>query len=147
MQPFLVRKAIPNDIPFIYATWLNAIKNDSALGLSTTKTLFYESYRLVLDYILSHNATVLVACKTDEPNVIYGFLVSEDNKLHFCFVKEHFRKLGIARSLFEHSFGKGSPTIYCTHKTKFVEELLRDRSWLVYNPYLLYQINLGENNE
>ena len=139
MQPYQIREANANDIPFIYATWLNAIKNDSAVGLSTTKTVFYESYRLVLDNILAKNSIVLVACKQDEPNVIYGYMVSEDKKLHFTFVKEHFRELGIAKSLYNQSFGSGSDLIICTHKTNFVNGLMRDRPYLVYNPYLLYQ--------
>lgn len=137
--PFSIRLVQSSDIAFIYSTWLNATKYDSDIGKNIRKSVFFEHYRLVIDHILSKETTnVLVACKPDEPSVIFGYLVSEPETIHFCFVKESFRNLGIARSLYESAFSdSGEGAVSTTHETQFAEEIIRKH--FDYNPFLLYQ--------
>lgn len=142
MNSFSVRPANAGDIPFIYSTWLNSYKHDSAAGLSVTKTIFYEQYRLVLDHILASGDTVtLVACKSDEPNVIFGYVVADPTSaiLHYAFVKESFQRLGIAKDLFARAL-PGCSAVVVSHLTNFANEIARRHS-LTFNPFLLYSGN------
>jgi hypothetical protein len=140
MTNFVTRSVSAEDIPFLYSTWLKSYRNDSETGLSVRKSIFFESYRLVLDHILQKNTTkVLVACKPDEPNVIYGYMVAEpnDNVLHYVFVKEAFQRFGIANQLFQQIFpntSSGSVTI--THRTDHARDYCKK---FIYNPFELYR--------
>ena len=140
MTNFVTRLVQPEDIPFLYSTWLNSYRNDSETGLSVRKSIFFESYRLILDYILQKNTTkVLVACKPDEPNVIYGYMVAEpsDNVLHYVFVKEAFQRFGIANSLQQQLFpNTSSGTVTITHRTEYAYNYCKK---FMYNPFRLYQ--------
>ena len=135
---FDIRSPQSDDISFIYATWLNSQKYDSTIGLSTTKTIFFEQYRTVIDHILAKEDTkVLIACDKQDPNTIFGYLVYEPDVLHYVVVKEAFWSLGIATTLFEQAFGMGVG-VECTHRTEHVKDYFTGNSNLSFNPFLLY---------
>lgn len=142
---WLIRPAIPSDIPFIYSTWLKSFKYDSALGKSMRKSVFFESYREVIDNILDQSS-VAVACMQDDPNVIIGYIVyasyySFDHViLHYLFVKESFRKFGVAKSL-TNVLDIQKP-IKFTHLTNQFKTLAYSShlfASFIYNPFLLYK--------
>ena len=142
MKAYQIRPANADDIPFIYASWLNSYKTDSHIGLSTTKTVFMDNYKLVIDHILAAaDSHVLVACKEDEPHVIFGYLVSQPNILHYVFVKKAFWNLGIARDLFNTAFFIPNEPVQVTHITRDITSL---PSNCTYNPYILF--NKGTTN-
>ena len=128
------------DIPFIYATWLNSYRNDSLIGLSVRKSVFFENYRSVLDHLLAKDSTkVYVACAPNDPSVIFGYIVAEPeaNVLHYAFTKEAFRGFGIAKVLFKHAFKTESisaVSITASHITRSTKHLCKN-----YNPFLLFR--------
>lgn len=141
-----IRKANPKDIPFIYETWLKSYKHDSAIGKSTRSGIFFDEYKTIVDRILSNKDTqTLVACLNDSTDVILGYLVKELNLAHYCFVKESFRRLGVARSLFA-TDGMLIRATSTTHKTYYAQDLI-DRFGLDFNPFLLYKTSQGESHE
>lgn len=150
MTNYVIRAVQGDDIPFIYSTWLKSYRNDSGIGLSVRKSVFFENYRLILDKILQENTTkVLVACKPDEPNVIFGYLVADpsENVLHYVFVKEAFWRLGIAKSLFKQLF-PSSGSVFITHLTRTASSLeilsgYEEIGKFTYNPFLLYRLKDG----
>lgn len=113
-----IRLANGNDLPFIYATWLESYRYDSHFGKSHRNNIFFEDYRKVTDLLLQ-NSDVFVAASTDDPDIIYGYLVKEQpNTLHYVFVKGPFRRWGIAKALFFAAFGAiENRPVYYTHKT------------------------------
>lgn len=148
-QPWAIRPALPEDISFIYSTWLNSFRVDSALGNSVSKTVYFGSYHSIVDRLLDESR-VLVACLSDDPKVILGYLVSQSaNVLHYCFVKEAFRRHGIASALFDEAFhGAGavsvSVSVQHTHETNAGVRAIKfdrrkDSRELSYNPFLLFQ--------
>lgn len=138
-QEWAIRTAVPKDIPFIYSTWLQSYFEDSSLGGSIDRSsIYYENYKLVIDHILaSKTSNTLIACLNNDPDVILGYLVKESNTAHYCFVKESFRKLGVAKSLFSKD-GFLIRARAATHKTKWATDIM-DRFGLDFNPFLLYQ--------
>lgn len=143
-----IRLAVPADLSFIYSSWLNSYRSDSGIGRSTRKSIFFKEYNRVIDGILSDPFTrILVACLPDESNVICGFLAFAPGTLHYCFVKEDFRRFGIARSLAEEALGEGVSEIWCTHRTELSRPIFQKNTELQYNPFLLFQRELPLNPE
>jgi len=97
---YQVRKAKSDDINFIYATWLRSYKHDSPLTKYTKRTLFFDEHQKLLDRLLP-KIQVIVACDENDQDLIFGFLAFEPKIVHFVYVKEPFRKMGIARKLIE----------------------------------------------
>lgn len=133
MKIFDIRPAIPSDISFIYQTWLKSYKHDSAFGKSVRTSIFFPRYRTILDTLLA-KADVLVACHPDNSDIILGYMVSEPLVLHYAFVKESFRRLGVAKALYEAS---GMPLVL-SHRTEAIQGILDTHS-LVYDPFILFK--------
>lgn len=126
-----IRPANKDDIPFIYATWLNSYYHDS-WARSVKKTIYFDNYKHVIDQLLQ-DSEVKVACLPENTNVILGFLVEQLNIVHYCFVKEAFRRMGVAKSLFDHE------KAYITHITRSFSPILRDHEeTFTYNPFILF---------
>lgn len=142
--PPIIRSARPEDIPFIYSSWLNSYKHGSSLGKLTRSSLFFDEYKHIIDLLLS-NSRVHVICQPENENVIFGYMVSDrlhqEGRLviHYCFIKEAFRNMGMA-TLLKDSFGGLGKEIYITHATKHTVNMLQSSKGnnMVYNPFLLY---------
>lgn len=139
MAEFKIRSAQGSDLPFIFDTFLKSYKMSSPIGKSIRNGIFFDNYRLIVDDILD-SADTYVACHSDEPTVIFGYLIAEGNILHYCFVKEAFRHLGVAKALYNEAMKKADPTLgflYTTHKTFHLDKI--DSFRVPYNPFRLYQ--------
>lgn len=133
---WITRKPTGADISFIYSTWLRSYHYDS-FTKSTAKSIYFENYKLVLDHILK-TAQVYVACSKEDPNVIFGYVVYEPETIHYVFVKEAFRRFGLAKALIKEALG-GAEKAEATHRTGMVIPILRRYDKLVFNPFKLYQ--------
>ncbi len=144
-QLYIIRKALPEDISFIYSSWLKSFRYGSTANKLIRTNVFFTNYREVLDSILAKSLT-LVACLPDSPEVILGYMVYEEDILHYCFIKHSFRRLGIASSLLEQTGLKDSE-VQVTHMTNelsgFFDTLILVKGLkLEYNPFLLYDKGL-----
>lgn len=134
-----VRRAKDADMPFIYANWLNHYKNYSSFAKRIRKDLFMQWHHKVVKLIVERSTCdVYVAYPKGDPEVLLGYLVTEQwpdgPVVHFIFVKEAFRRFGIARSMIKHS---EIPTdkITFTHWTYDMDALTKRYPEYVYNPY------------
>lgn len=140
---WLFRSATPNDIPFIYSSWLKSYKHDSLFGKSIRSSTFFNNYKEVLDNLLS-NSDILICYFPEDKNVILGYMVYSSNILHYSFVKQAFRRYGIARSMYNHLFKDDLKIIY-THFTQYLNSFIDKFTNFEYNPMILYK--KGESNE
>lgn len=116
-EQYEIRLANGNDLPFIYATWLESYRYDSHFGKSHRNSIFFEDYRKVVDLLLQRSQ-VYVAVSNDDPDIIYGYLIKEiPNTLHYIFVKGPFRRWGIASALYAQAFNGCLLPVQYTHKT------------------------------
>lgn len=140
MNDFTIRAAVPEDISFIYATWLNSYRYDGLASKGIRNCIFYPAYNKVIDGILKRpDCKVLVAHVRGEPNVVLGYMVSEPGTIHYTFCKEAFRGFGIISALFRESFGDNLIDIICTAKTRGSSDIFNTNPKLVYNPFTLFQ--------
>lgn len=127
-----IRQSKESDIPFIYSSWLESYASTWDIKKST----FMKEYKYVIDEILLEGCAS-VACKKDEPDVVFGYMVYSLDfpTVHYAYVKENFRKHGIAKSLFDGS-GLYLP-ITITHRTDLAKKILPSN--IIYNPFLLFK--------
>jgi GNAT superfamily N-acetyltransferase len=95
------RPAVADDLAFVFSTWLKGYRYGSSFGRGGMRnSVFYPAHREILEAILGREATdVLIASVADTPGIDVGYLVYEPNVLHWLYVKESFRRRGIARML------------------------------------------------
>ena len=133
-----LRLATPEDIPFIYSTWLKSFKSDSKEGKSMRTTIFMKYYVKVIDHILQLPDTVInIACDKEDPFVIHGYIVCNKTTIHYIYVKEVLRRLGLSKALIA-SQNLGDDVVY-THKTNMIAPIVSKLETIDYNPLLLYK--------
>lgn len=130
------RQALPQDIPFIYSSWLKSYKHDSDFAKTIRTGIFFDNYREVLDDILER-ADVIVACLPNDKDIIIGYLVYEAHAIHYSFVKESFRNLGVARSMFKEIYKTLLLPVSYTHITNTAKPFSKSYDF-IYNPILLF---------
>jgi hypothetical protein len=125
VRPFLVA-----DRPFIFASFLNAYYYGNILARVAPVTEFWRFYNnKVAALVDDPGVTVSVACADNDPNLLLGMAITQGEVIHFVFVKEPFRLLGIAKLL----LGEGPHTAY-SHLTRSARDLV---GRMKYTPYLL----------
>jgi GNAT superfamily N-acetyltransferase len=101
-----IRLMEPGDDDFVFHSWLTFYRESSRFAKHIKNTIFFERHHRVIERILKAESTkALVCCSKDDPHVIYGYLIFSQLKkfdvVHMVYVKESFRRLGIAKALFE----------------------------------------------
>lgn len=121
------------DASFIFATWLRGLYHGDSWFKIIPKKIFMENYHRVVEKILSSpGVEVKVACLKDDPDVILGYSVYKEDRLHWIFVKISWRNIGIAKSLAPQN------VLTITHLTKVGLNIMRKYPKLIFNPFALY---------
>ena len=140
--PTTLRLAEEGDIGFIFNSWLKSYRS-SLFAKPISNTVFFAEHHKVIEK-LAKTSQILLACNKEDPNQIYGYACAERVEgvfvLHYIYVKQSFRRLGIGKLLldsFDHNFDDES-AVY-THHTKIAEKLAA-KYHLIYHPYLLINV-------
>lgn len=137
--PMLLREANQNDLNFIYNSWSYTYRKSPIMYRMDVK-LYFENQTKQMHRILK-DSCVYIACDSEDPSHIFGYIVFEDLQniavIHYIYVKNSFRKNGIASYLLE-SVGINERPCVATHDTWYFP-FLRDKysGRLIYNPFLL----------
>lgn len=98
-----LRPPNPNDLNFIYSSWLKSYNDDNYYN--PIKGPAYFGYQKLLINKLLNQSIVTIACNPEDNEQIFGYTVYEiglDNLIiHYCYVKYNFRRLGVCRSMVE----------------------------------------------
>ena len=147
------RKAEPRDRDFVQATLLNHFYEESHWALRLTTRTFFDGHGPLVQTLLDRSTvTTLVACETEDPDALLGFVVFEHADqygnapiLDFLYVKKAWRGLGIGRMLFEATgFPKDLAGVHVSFATKawfstMAQRGLEERFRAVYDPYLQWR--------
>ena len=105
-QRFVIRPAIPTDVPFIGAHWVQAQQRlEQGRAHTFSRTLDYvEAFprvqHRVIDRLLQRETVrALVATSPSNTLTLYGFSLTEGTHLHFVFVRHELRGAGLAVAL------------------------------------------------
>ena len=129
------------DEAFVLATWIKSNRNSPATRAFPSPIYLIGQRHRIMRLLNKAGTRITVACDSEEPSLIYGYAVwTDDDILHYVYVKSTYRRLGVAKRLLE---GKDVTPILYTHRSPdiWVEQLLRDKYiHYVYNPYLLEEL-------
>lgn len=138
----VIRPARESDLPFVWHSMLASIQERIPYRFAD-KRLFHVEMTARIKALVERSS-VLVACDTEDEDVIFGFVVTEGDVLHFVYVKFAFTSLGIARQLVVSALphvGSRETTISVLPGRKKDQETTTGATLakyrLVFNPFLL----------
>jgi GNAT superfamily N-acetyltransferase len=145
--PLYVRRVRKSDLGFIYATWMNNLREKSQYASERTcnkcgsklrgidKNWFFAAQHALITRLMSRSA-VFVACSIHNDDQLYGYIVCEplndEPLLHWLFVKDSsargvgpgYRRAGVAQRLMEAAFPRlGEQDIVATIRTPSASQL------------------------
>lgn len=139
-----IRLGKPDDMPFIYSSWLKSYKQSFAAKDITNSVYYYHHHKLI-ENIVDDGGKVLVACDPTDDQVIYGYFIYTLLPkfavpcLHYVYVKQPFRGLGVAKAMLTESKIDTSKLSVCTHMSG-IGKLAAEKYNFVYNPYIVYPV-------
>lgn len=98
------RPALAADRPFVVSTWSSSFKKSHSAGIIHTDD-WAALMRPQLEKVLDRDeARTLIACDKDDANYFYGWIAGDTSEstpvVFYVYVKEPYRRSGIARQLF-----------------------------------------------
>lgn len=127
MNNIHIRRSVPADGAFVFATWLKSLYYGNSWFREIEKEHFMTVYRTVISKLV-RESVVEVACLSDDPNVLIGYMVHSGPTLHYIYVKKAWRQFGVAKLLV------GDKKFHTTsHLTNLGLKLKKD---LAFNPFL-----------
>lgn len=139
--PLKIRSATEEDIPFICNAWLKSYRS-GYLCREVANTIYFAEHHKLIDRLIK-KSNVMIACNPEDPTQIFGFSCNEivDNVyvLHFIYIKQTYRNLGIATHLLKNSGFNPKVGSCHTHSNK-VSVRLQAKYNSVYHPYLLMEL-------
>lgn len=131
--PIKVRAFKKADEKYVLATWKRTLKDDPTCAWVPDKIYFAE-YNPRCDKTL-RNKCCLVAVSTENPDFIVGWLCYDDNVLHYAFVRDEYRKLGVFKALAKQAF-QGEKTVYASFWTDSMQAFENSAIEYIYRPAL-----------
>lgn len=103
MSDWEIRPREPGDDPFIFSAWLRGLGGcDPSAQVCNSQTWIRDWHRAIEWLLADDQAIVLLAHLRGEPGQLLGFAAGRGRltpQLHWCYVKQPYRGLGIARAL------------------------------------------------
>lgn len=117
----LVRQAVPDDLAYIYKTWLSEAAEEFQAALPSD--IFYPAWRTYVTRVLSDPAVeVSVACPSDRPTDILGYIAGthepHGNELVWLFVRPKLRRKGLEELLLQRCGLVSAPAVWRTKQMK-----------------------------
>lgn len=139
------RKAELKDKNFIFGSWLKSFRRSSDVHGVPNNIYFMNQHKTI--EILLARANCLLICDPNDPEIIYGYLVSEVVEkvpvIHWLYVKHLYRGLGLAKRLMAQAgIDKNMPFCY-THNSSPAVQVAHKNPNIIFNPYLLRESIYG----
>lgn len=100
--PIKFRPATSEDTGFVFSSWLKSYRNAPQSRLMLNNIYFQNQHDIIEDIL--KKSVVMIAVNEQDPSQIFGYIVYEKpSMLHYVYVKYTYRKMGIARLLFQHA--------------------------------------------
>jgi hypothetical protein len=93
-----IRSATSDDLPFIYSSWIKSYRHGNPACLRAGSEYFSGQHR-VIERLLERGAEIRIACYSESPHLILGWMCSEPGTIHYVYVKKPYRRLHIATQL------------------------------------------------
>jgi GNAT superfamily N-acetyltransferase len=134
---FQVRPVATGETDFVYSSWLNSYE-DSPFARGIRKSIYFDRQRRLINSISARGGKLLVATHPEAPDAVLGWVcVEEPDFVHYVFVKQAWRRMGVASLLLE----QASARFKYTHRTAVGESFVLKRfpGAGVYDPYAAFR--------
>lgn len=122
------RDYVEDDHNFIMSTWLKGLKYGNDFFRDIQSKPYFETYHRALSGLIGRpDITIKVSCLKEDPSVILGYSVAHGAVLDWVYVKDDWRRIGIASSLIP----PGVSTV--SHWTKLGKKIM-PKTWII-NPF------------
>lgn len=112
-----IRPALPDDLNLVRKSWMRSYRKAEAMQGVSDATYDQQMPERIARLIQSPRVQVLVASPPGDTLTAFGFIVaSPPDTLHYLWVKESWRRMGIARRLVSHALPDGIARF--THLTR-----------------------------
>jgi GNAT superfamily N-acetyltransferase len=117
--PVKFREIQETDLPFVFNSWLKSYRNSKEGKLLKNDQYFLEQKNRI-EALLEWSKVVVASDPEDEWHV-FGYAVATQVQgtsiLHYVYVKQPFRKLGIGKALVNAVSEPNAPAVFTTHPT------------------------------
>jgi hypothetical protein len=117
-----------SDINFILDSWLKTLRNNNDTFRLIDRDVYKTVYPEVVRSLVNNSHVMMCVLKEDD-DVILGYAVYHGTKLHWVFVKDQWRGLGIMKDLVPQCI------MQVSHYTKSFIPIMKKNQWS-YNPFL-----------
>lgn len=117
-----------DEFPFVFDSWARSYRRSRWAGTIPNHlydTVSREGSKGIID---RPNTRVVVAVAPGDERRVMGYYVAEPGVLHWLYVKQAFRRMGIGRSLLAHADAQFELKEY-THRTNASAGFLRGLVW------------------
>lgn len=141
--PIAFRPPTEDEMAFIYSGWLRSHRY-SRFAVDIPGPIYFDNHKKVVELLLS-TGRIVVACNPDHPDQLFGFVCYQPTHggaavMHYLYVKQPFRRFGIATAMYRHvqvdACHDPGMAVVATHLTEH-GAMLRDKWGLVFNPYVI----------
>lgn len=119
----IMRPATPDEMDFVLDSWLKSYKFSPWAGVQENHKYFVNQ-REAIEALLARGAVLTVA-EWPETERVAGYICHEHKDsvdvVHYVYVKDHWRKMGVGKSLVNH-VSRGGQLIYTfrTRASKYI---------------------------
>lgn len=137
--PRLIRDFEPDDINLVKHSWKKSYRDprdggvvNTLVGWVSTST-YYSQMGMLMDKLID-GGRVRLQVNSERPQQIYGWACADGDLLHFVYVKQPFRRYGLARELLADLGFTGK--VRCSHWTRYASAYAAKKpSALIFDPY------------
>lgn len=134
------RGATEKDINFILNSWLVSFRKSKRW---TNDGIYWKKQQRLIASLASH-ATVIICCDQEKPEYVIGWICGEhigsELRVHYVYVKQGYRDLGIGRELLKLMGWRVGRQIIASHSTPAMRGM-KERFHVIYDEYVLTEGN------
>ena len=116
---FVPRPMDDSSLGYVISTWERSLRPEY---MDAENVDFGRAVRKRINQLILDGATFTLAVKPDDPNAIIGWICFDAHQVHYVYVRNTYRRVGVARRLVALA---GVPTtpISATHLTKSARDI------------------------
>lgn len=152
--PMKFRSRTEGDHNFIFASWMRSFRSNSQWAKQISSGIYNTKHPKLINELLANSGSI-VACSSDMPDQIFGFAIYQPSVeniavIHWLYVKEIYRKMGVGNALFRETLMAANHDlkmpVAVTHDSRNLK-WASEKYNLVYNPYLAFEVFDAEGKE